>query len=64
MGIKSMLHYFLYDILAEIIPITVINTTCAFCNSSWRVLTLAPPPIRKTCPKCGKENLIRDKYSL
>jgi len=64
MGIKSMLHYFLYDILAEIIPMTVIKTTCAFCNSTLKVVILAVPPIRKICPKCGKENLIRDKYSL
>jgi len=64
MGSKSILHYFLYDILAEIIPVTVIITTCDFCNSTLKVVTLAAPPIRKTCPKCGKENVVRDKYSL
>ena len=58
MGIKSMLPYFLYDILAEIIPLTVIKTTCAFCNSTLKVVTFAVPPIRKTCPKCGEENVV------
>jgi hypothetical protein len=64
MGIKSILHNFLYDILAYIIPGTVIITTCDFCNFTLKVVTLRPPPIRKTCPKCGKENLIKDKPFL
>ncbi len=39
-------------------PLTVISTTCDFCNFPLKVVALGPPPIRKICPKCGKENVM------
>ena len=42
-------------------PMTVIISTCDFCNSTLKVVAFGPPPKSKTCPNCGKENVVRDK---